>query len=471
MGEGDLPISAFGCKEGLGGKAVWLILGRGDIGPASLGQLMGMLMLDEVEQVLHPGFMPPRPSTVMCLDNGQLQGLRGLSLAPWALAESKRLGALLERDHAEYLGALLAALHQQDATGFAALAPGQVFKDTLKSARIGPRPPHLEVDTSQSERARYHLRWDQVVRLDYRRNRYLSGLSDGYLSRRLEDIVANVHTVDAHGLISVDVKDPVLFYWMSRLTEVDEELSLRDGPYPSGWKGIRVNFDTMPASLKPGQKEGIELDGKPRSPDKYFVKYGKRVYLERALEQGVIRIAAASSYSDPSLNPSIRDDELGLMIAPVSQPPFDAQPVCAALVAPHRKPIDVRMESDYLVFCASEVLARRLLFDFEADSCLLIHDPTEFSHRIDQAVRDAGRDWIFLSQSVEYLDPLAVSLQEVKLPLTKHFRYAYQREHRLAWIPSSACPRIDAMTVELGSLQDIAELVLPSATGRRPGGT
>jgi hypothetical protein len=47
----------------------------------------------------------------------------------------------------------------------------------------------------------------------------------------------------------------------------------------------------------------------------------------------------------------------------------------------------------------------------------------------------------------------------IDVPLSKHFKYAYQVEHRFVWEPASTNP-LTYRDVVLGSLNDIAELVL-----------
>jgi hypothetical protein len=49
----------------------------------------------------------------------------------------------------------------------------------------------------------------------------------------------------------------------------------------------------------------------------------------------------------------------------------------------------------------------------------------------------------------------------VFVPLAKHFRYSYQREHRFVWMPRSNAVKLDHVDVEIGPLDDIAELIAP----------
>ena len=62
---------------------------------------------------------------------------------------------------------------------------------------------------------------------------------------------------------------------------------------------------------------------------------------------------------------------------------------------------------------------------------------------------------------VEYYDPLMVRPQEVSPPMSKHFRYTYQKEVRFAWVPPSNIGHLEPLQLDIGPLTDIAELVLP----------
>lgn len=89
----------------------------------------------------------------------------------------------------------------------------------------------------------------------------------------------------------------------------------------------------------------------------------------------------------------------------------------------------------------------------------MIHDPQKFGRRFAEAVAMHRPSWRFVSGDVEYFGPLQVSVHEVE-PLTwEQFRYAYQRENRLAWVPSSSRRKLAAMDVSVGSLTDIAEII------------
>jgi hypothetical protein len=59
-----------------------------------------------------------------------------------------------------------------------------------------------------------------------------------------------------------------------------------------------------------------------------------------------------------------------------------------------------------------------------------------------------------------YVDPVRPRSARIDVPMSKHFKYSYQLEHRFVWeLPPSSSP-IAYKDLELGSLQDIADLVL-----------
>ncbi len=101
------------------------------------------------------------------------------------------------------------------------------------------------------------------------------------------------------------------------------------------------------------------------------------------------------------------------------------------------------------------------MLDFESDACLVIHEPEVFADRINRAMTRYFPKWRSDCNYVEYYDPLRVTPREIEPIWFKHFRYAYQQEIRLIWLPPEPVEKLDYVTVALGSLEDIAELVLP----------
>lgn len=464
LARSDVPISGIVAKMHIRELEVWQLHALWDAAEEVLAKLLAILILDDAEPILQLQMMPARPSTAVLRSDGQIRHGRGYLLAPWALDEIGRLAGVLREHHRDYLRSISAALSQDGAPEFQPLPPGLVFADTIRSARIGPGPPDIEVDVSQSERVRFKLKWYQLVGEDYRRNRYLVLLSDEQLARRAEDILGNLHVVNTAGLVSFDRTDPTLRFWLSRLTEIQAEMALRHGPYPAGWKRGMIDLTNLPASLRSaGPGAAMTLQLLRPLPSESLVKYGKREFLKSALRDGEIRIAPASTYDDPSLNVAAKDDELCGEIYYDPQIPFNDVPPGTILLPPGRTPFRWRMDTDYYVYCLSERLSTRLVLDFEAQACLVIGNPEAFLSRVTGAVARQLGNWRFVADRVEYFDPLQVSPAEVRAPMWKHFRYAYQREVRLAWLPPKPVRTLQPLFVRLGSIEDIAELVVPSS--------
>ena len=50
---------------------------------------------------------------------------------------------------------------------------------------------------------------------------------------------------------------------------------------------------------------------------------------------------------------------------------------------------------------------------------------------------------------------------EVDVLTWKHFRYAYQKEMRLAWLPPKPVWELAPLYITMGNLEDVAELIRP----------
>ncbi|HET7552697.1 MAG TPA: hypothetical protein VFK04_15500 [Gemmatimonadaceae bacterium] len=431
--------------------------------PEIITRLLALLMLDKTERILHAQMMPSRPATAILLPDGQIREGRGRFLAPWALAEIDRLAAVLLAEHAEYVSDLTAALQLRPNSRFTTAPPDFVFAEPLVGMRVGPSPPSIEVDISQSERVQRGLAPYQVEKLNYLRNPYLLQLTDDQLMRRMEDILANVHVINERGLISLDSSDPTLRYWMSLTNDIAAEMARRHGPYPAGWHGQMIDGGNLPGSLARDREPRAKvLRPAAALPATYFVKYGELRYLEAALREGKLRIAPASRYNDPSLNPAIRDDELTIDIAYDPYVPFNPYPPGTVLLPPSRVPLRKQLNTNYYVYCIASTLSMRLLYDFGAEACIVFRDPNEFLARLCTAMRKCVPGWRCTVGDVSYLDPLQVNPSEVDVLMGKHFRYAYQREVRVAWLPPAPTRQLEPLFLSVGSLEDIAELITPT---------
>jgi hypothetical protein len=59
-------------------------------------------------------------------------------------------------------------------------------------------------------------------------------------------------------------------------------------------------------------------------------------------------------------------------------------------------------------------------------------------------------------QRLVYVDPLN-SAGSIDIFFSKHFRYAYQKEYRIVWLPPVAHQKLSPLIVEVGSLSNYAD--------------
>lgn len=459
----DFPVASILTKFHTQTHEIWQVISLIDLPLRDLARVLALSLLDDVESVLPAPLMPTRPTGALFLKNGQIRQPRGFVLAPWVLAETDRVATALLQEQRQYLEQVAEALRQGVTADFRPVTPGMVFADTIFSMRFGPVPDRPNIDLHNCERVKWNLKWFQIVSQDYTRNRYLTLLSREQLGRRVEDILANIHVLDPSGLVSLDQTDPLLNYWFARLTEVQTEMAMRNGPYPAGWQPGMIDFSNMPRSLaRAGPEAAVRLKPASGLPELYVVKYGRREFLESALHTGRIRLAPASLYKDASLNPSVRDDELTAEIWYDPTVPFNELPPGTMILPPGRVPYRRELHTNYYVYCLADHLSTRLLFDFEADCCMVIREPEAFVGRMEAAAKRALAHWSLRVGRVEYFDPLQVNPAEIDVLTWKHFRYAYQNEVRLIWLPPTAHASLSPVFLELGKLDDIAELVVPT---------
>ena len=293
----------------------------------------------------------------------------------------------------------------------------------------------------------------EVWRLQYRQSPYLKGASDDALAQRLKDIKNNLSTLTPEGTIGLLPIGKDRIRWMTLFTHVHEEYvsrgsippSLADMPFP------KPTAQHLPKSALALRK--VEIP----SPGQALVKLGKRAHMREMYESGRIRIAPARSYSDPSLNHAMGDDELKLdQFSPSAE---------VTITVPDKqtgeprtiKPIDdvtytTNLATNYYVYCMTHTLNYRLFDDFESDACVIVREPEIFSSRLINAMRQKLPGWLDWNQTVQYIDPYLHRNWDLDLVFSKHFRFWYQQEYRFAWMPNKDWRNcLEPIFVELGS--------------------
>lgn len=287
-------------------------------------------------------------------------------------------------------------------------------------------------------------------------------LSQPEIDERTRDIFANIVTLSERGQISFHGINPEGEYWIVLWTDVLEEMEIRGGGFRSGFMaGTQMPVPTHPDP----PRSKIALLDKPLPAAPYLVKLGHRVHMERALAEGVIRLSPAASFSDASLNPAIRDDELSIGISRLPEDmPADPLRAEVPLTSPVRGQafldIKIRALTNYYVHCMAHRYELRLFDDFKYDACLVVREPRLFISRVQEVAAAQLPGWSFAVAPVRYIDPLNHGPALPDVFFSKHFRYSYQREFRLGWLPPSPMAHLEPLDLRLGALDDICDLIV-----------
>lgn len=309
------------------------------------------------------------------------------------------------------------------------------------------------------------MKRQELWRQQYREKRYMSHLDDDELRQRAKDVCLNILVLTDQtkiGLLPIANTDD---YWIELWTQVLEEFKIRFGPYPAGFTNGFIKDVAIPDPSSPLASKAAAAIQQHLLSGHYLVKYGKNRHLGDTLKSGALRISPASFYKDPSLNPAVRDDELQLSVQPhPSQCRIKAvshktgQPIFAPEHV-RKFTYTEKSRTDYYVYCLSSNLAPRLFLDFDADACVVITHPHSFLNRLLAAFKNLFPNWLSNAIPVKYIDPLNTPAGSFDVFSYKHFRYAYQKEFRVIWLPPSPINNLQHVYLELGNLQDCCQLI------------
>lgn len=313
-----------------------------------------------------------------------------------------------------------------------------------------------------------------VWRTRYRRRRYLAPFADEILVKRFADISNLLFTLSESNKIGIrHPTEPEMEYLSEMHTHVLEEFMLRRHkyPYPMDIYLKRFAWPLPDFSTNGLVQADSAWKGLNQSEGTYLIKYGMLEHLEPFFETGITRISPATIYADPSLNPSIRDDEL--RITGFAKPPFSApsqisnDPNDESFGSGTLK-FTFEANSNFYVYCLAGIYDRRLLSDFPSDCFLVIKEPFRFC----QDLLDAGMlqlgDVKGKSCPVTYFDPFNVDPGNLSPYTAKDFRYSFQAEYRLFWIPNVPTRELKPIDVQMPRIKDYCELVRLTVPGETP---
>jgi hypothetical protein len=115
---------------------------------------------------------------------------------------------------------------------------------------------------------------------------------------------------------------------------------------------------------------------------------------------------------------------------------------------------------NYYLFSLSGDWDRDLFNDFvRSDTCLIIRDANSFIERVKISSQIQLPDWECFFVPVHYYDPYTPSSKPPIDPaMSKDFRFAYQRELRLIWLPPAMEDFKPFHFIQIGNIEDISFL-------------
>lgn len=321
-----------------------------------------------------------------------------------------------------------------------------------------------------------------IFRRQYYLDPYLADVSDEEISKRIEAIADNIFRFNFNGEIVAFTGD-AFAAWQRKSDEVLEELGngrehfLEDHPMNPGTKVMRIVLNT---AKNAGYAGTIPWGRIPKPSGGQLFKFGEAKYLRPALEHGRLRIACTSFYGGSDLNSARRDGDEGRTILRPSRTGLKiflkntSEEIIFGPAERGDKQIAVEIggDQDFFLWCCSSTYEPRLFVDFQANSCLVIHDAKEFGKRLNTGMLEKISSLPGMKGSpVRYYDPFLPddTLDEMlstplSLFLFKDLRYAYQAEYRFLW-PVKVKPAETFIDIEVGPLSDICELlILPDSS-------
>jgi hypothetical protein len=308
---------------------------------------------------------------------------------------------------------------------------------------------------------------------EYRKKRYMRSLSNDELDKRIADITCNLMVLDDDRKYRPQfrIRDDGTYAPIRNLdflrmsVEAWVELCLR-GLHDDG-RTIdqkHVHFATRLADeswcKRPAWVERSRLSHDDYERPKMLFKFGDARWNKELYVSGRLRMFPASGYQDSSLGHARHDDELGIEWYDNTGMLWDVK------------------TDDYYCSCFSCTYYYRLYEDFPAEagqpsSCVAISDPAEFSKRVFNAVERHNAEHPDCKMAslrecpVIYVDPFSLERPKKaeEVYFYKHFRHAYQTEYRYVLQPART-GKLDKFFLELGSLADIAELIVEPTPGK-----
>ncbi|MFT0891022.1 hypothetical protein [Pseudochelatococcus sp. G4_1912] len=295
-------------------------------------------------------------------------------------------------------------------------------------------------------------------RSEYERDRYLREMPDATLRGRFDILTGNLWSTDAAGNVTPPRSDQNRRELLRLILHTMLEQMEREGASVRDFSE-RALREAASAFYNPPRLR-IPFTGSPSC----FAKFGKRAHIHDAFERGILRIAPAAAYNDPSLNAAQVDKELEhYCVTPNEHLMFqlhglNAEGEKVEIPVQRKELFRYMIVRNFYVWCCGFGYDARLFHDFEAEAALVILDKDAFRKRLSAEVEKQLPTSQWIDGPLQYYDPYTIQREQLTPIFSKNMRYLYQNEYRFAWtMPEGAT--LAPFFVELGPLDDIAEFL------------
>ncbi|MGD9154486.1 MAG: hypothetical protein PVG90_03170 [Bacillota bacterium] len=294
---------------------------------------------------------------------------------------------------------------------------------------------------------------------EYRRNRNMKYLDIKSIEQRYADIVHNMVTFSEKEQIWSKPSNLKSHYWLQKFEDVLEECVLRGN-------GLKERFDQiLQTELSKFSIPSDELIKIRNKYDKcsYLFKFGKLKDLKPTFENGSLFVGSASFYAK-LLNQAQQDFELERSIeyypSSVKIQHFNQTSGEVSNVEPiSNVTINVGSSTDYYMCCLTTVFDFKLPYDIHADCCLIIKKPDRFLQDVFNSFDKKYKDWVGIDRLATYFDPLNTSDDIIDPFSFKHFKFSYQKELRVIWLPPNEEKDLEPIFLQIDNLKDYCDLV------------
>ncbi len=319
---------------------------------------------------------------------------------------------------------------------------------------------------------------------EYVENPYMRALPMKDLNQRFHDLIPNALSIQQGGKVGMEVT-PNGVEWVRYMQHLFKEAQMREAPHPlfldrryePDW-----SRDGFVRSVKDRHSskafDAVKTWAEAGSDRKFSVaKYGEKYFMEKFLREGEMLVSSSPSFDDEMLTRAQRDDENSFSVfgARGADGSFIPASDLPASSGDRRSLIEYRksMDRDYMLYCMSRTLSPTLFSHFGTayDACVLVHNMDEFVRRVDEGTRKhfPPEEFTYAHSWITYIDPLgaiqptpepAGDQVKIPIPFLKHFRHTYQSEYRFVWLPKQVRRGLGTQCVSIGSIDDIAEIIL-----------